>query len=72
MTAVRCIHRAAALPLELADASRSEAQIAAALVLRCGICFLWLRIPACGAGTAATAWWQDCILLACGCRRAEL
>lgn len=44
VTAVRCIHRAAALPLELADASRSEAQIAAAQVglaavsLQCSVC----------------------------------
>lgn len=37
VTAVRCIHRAAALPFELSDASRSEAQVKAAEVL-----------PACG------------------------
>jgi hypothetical protein len=32
VTAVRCIHRAAALPFELSDASRSEAQVKAAEV----------------------------------------
>jgi hypothetical protein len=43
VTAVRCIHRAAALPFELSDASRSEAQVKAAEVPP-ALRFCW---PAC-------------------------
>lgn len=40
VTAIRCIHRAAALPFELSDASRSEAQVKAAEVrsMQCRCC----------------------------------